>query len=151
MINSPKYGLKTIFIVPAFEILVTEASQFSYSSLTKKQLTDLIFLEEIAPFHQGTRAQACNHYEVWYKAKKPYLLNFKRLYCHWAYEPWFIIHKNISSHLLYKWDDWYIGRGLNKVERVYNLRHFCFKFIVMNDLFIIHSTKLHYQQKVKKN
>ena len=50
---------------------------------------------------------------------------------------------DISRDERYIWNNSYIGRGLNKVERAFNLRHHCFNFIVLHDLFMIHSTSMH--------
>eukprot|EP01083_Nonionella_stella_P068434 181673_1 len=139
MIKGTKYGMKTVFVVPAFEILNETEDLLHYAMMSKSQLTDSVYLENIAPFHEGMQAQKCSEYGLWYKATRPYVLNFDEIYCHWAYEPWFIIHKNISTSPLYRWDDRYLGRGLNKVERVYKLRHGCFNFVVMHNLFMIHA------------
>ena len=79
MIQSANYGYKTVFVVPAFEIIMETAERFEYSSLTKKQLTDLIYLEEIAPFHEKMWAQKCTRYDIWYEAQRPYILNFKQV------------------------------------------------------------------------
>ena len=78
-------------------------------------------------------------YEINYK-----LLNDK---CEWGYEPWYIINTNLSKSIKFKWDNNFIGRGYNKVERVYNLRHHCFKFIVLNHLFMIHKQSMHHKEK----
>eukprot|EP01084_Bolivina_argentea_P199210 340917_1 len=143
MISENEFGIKTVFVVPAFEINSNNYSNnsFEYSdyfnSLSKRQLIDLIYLEDISAFHDGMMAQKCTNYYKWYDIDKPYVIKHK--YCHYAYEPWFIIHRNVSRYSLYEWDNKYIGRGLNKVSRVFKLRHFCFNFIVMHNLFIIHA------------
>ena len=79
MIESENHGYKTVFVVPAFEIIMESAQKFEYSSLTKRQLTDLIYLEEIEPFHEQMNAQRCTQYKIWYEAKQPYILNFQQV------------------------------------------------------------------------
>merc|ERR1711920_1205271 len=59
-------------------------------------------------------------------------------FCHYAYEPWYIMNANTSRMRRHQFGNDYIGRGLNKVERTFTLRHYCFDFIVMSNLFIIH-------------
>ena len=145
---------ETIFIIPSFEIIInnTFSSLLSYSNLNKSSLLNLVFnKKEIIPFHEKMLAQQCTNYNKWYILnlnKKYYKLNYSnyKINCSLYYEPWYIINTKISKK--YPFNNNYIGRGLNKVERTFNLRHNCFNFIVLNNIFIIHSSSLHL---IKKN
>jgi len=144
IINETQFDAHTVFIVPAFEIIEheDEAVHFDYSSVSRKQLLDLVYLEEISPFHVHAQAQRCTNYREWYAADRPYVLDLRdtrRGACHYGFEPWFIMLTSVSRQRQYQWDTRYIGRGLNKVERVYKFRHFCFNFIVLHDAFMIHA------------
>lgn len=94
MISAQHYGEKTVFVVPSFEIIMETADKFEYSSLTKRQLTDLIFLEEIIPFHEGSHAQKCTQYQVWDKATSHYKIDFRRvkqyLFYHYIFQNLYI-------------------------------------------------------------
>lgn len=54
----------------------------------------------------------------------------------------------VSRDDRFRWNDSYIGRGLNKVERVFRLRHHCFNLVVLHNAFMIHSTSVHLAQSV---
>ena len=53
------------------------------------------------------------------------------------------MRSNTSRDARYQWNNSYIGRGLNKVERAFTLRHHCFNFVILHNLFMIHSTSMH--------
>ena len=93
---------------------------------------------EIIPFHlmSAPNAQACSDFGKWYGAEENYRVNYS--FCYWAYEPWYIMNTNLSRMRRHQFDNDYIGRGLNKVERTFTLRHYCFDFIVMSNYFIVH-------------
>eukprot|EP01083_Nonionella_stella_P178130 628385_1 len=152
LVAADKYGIKTVFVVPAFELIRIDGDiDFSYNALTKRQLLDLIYLEELQPFHMHVRnAQQCTAYKTWYRVNSPFRFDFSKIACGYAYEPWFIIHRNISLQPEYKWNNTFIGRGLNKVERVLKLRHLCFTFIVMNDIFMIHALDIKHHSIVDR-
>ena len=84
--------------------------------------------------------QQCTGYNDWYITKTNYKINYMKSNCSLFYEPWYIINTNISRQAQYKWDNRFIGRGYSKT-RVNTLRHHCFNFIVMKDLFVIHAAQ----------
>ena len=153
------YGEKSIFIVPAFEILTENKP--SYSSLNKSQLLEIIRNPpnpkqiDVMPFHYvpymndngdkmglfESNFQQCTGYNDWYTTQTNYKINYLKHNCSLYYEPWYIINTNISRNIKYKWDDRFIGRGYSKTQRVNTLRHNCFNFIVMKDLFVIHAAQ----------
>eukprot|EP00485_Elphidium_margaritaceum_P001807 CAMPEP_0202695564 /NCGR_PEP_ID=MMETSP1385-20130828/9136_1 /ASSEMBLY_ACC=CAM_ASM_000861 /TAXON_ID=933848 /ORGANISM="Elphidium margaritaceum" /LENGTH=351 /DNA_ID=CAMNT_0049351619 /DNA_START=25 /DNA_END=1077 /DNA_ORIENTATION=+ len=115
-----QYGVHVLFVVPAFEVISQTANQSLFTHLSKQQLLGFVYLDDIAPFHADMNAQKCTAYDVWYDASQPYRLDYSP--CHYAYEPWYIMHRNMSVATQYQWDNAFVGRGLNKVERVYRLR-----------------------------
>ena len=151
------YPKETIFIIPAFEILsINNQNHIKYNELSKSELLTMVNNNEIAPFHASMMAQKCTDYNEWYQTTTNYELQYQNNNnCSWAYEPWYIIQTNLSKKAEYQWDNDYIGRGLNKVQRTFKLRHHCFQFTVMKDLFMIHTAKLHhtehFTQKDKEN
>lgn len=145
-VNSKEFGKNTIFIIPSFELVNTE-NMDKYQSLRKKELIDYIENEEeIEPFHVKLRAQICTNYTKWYNIDNNnyfYKLEYNTLLdinieCNKYYEPWYIMNTRLSKSRKYQFNNSYIGRGSNKVDRVMTLRHYCFNFLVLNDLFIIH-------------
>ena len=155
IISKPEIGNKTIFIIPSFEVIREDVDNIDvstrYQSLNKQELVGFIkneYLQEIAPFHAWMQAQKCTNYPKWYTMDKnefsykiPYWHYNYQNNCTWQYEPWYIINTEVSIMEEYQFDNQFVGRGLNKVERVFALRHFCFNFYVLNDLFIIHKPK----------
>eukprot|EP01084_Bolivina_argentea_P176490 305406_1 len=137
IINNNNYGYKSIFIIPSFEVLTVNKPDI-YGHLNKSELINLIENKnEILPFHWDKNAQICTNYNLWYKINKNFELNYFTFNCSLFYEPWYIINSNLSKK--YEWDNKFIGRGYSKTSRVITLRHNCFNFIVMKDLFIIHA------------
>eukprot|EP01083_Nonionella_stella_P165384 550008_1 len=131
----------TIFIVPAFAINTSYVEQNStdYNNLTRTQLMSLI-PHQILPFkYHVTRGQDCTHYSKWYTAQTDYTLNTAS--CAANYEPYFIMNSNISRE--YAWDSRFVGRQLDKVQRLQFLRYLKFTSIVMRDLFMIHVNQPH--------
>lgn len=135
------YGEKSIFILPAFEIL-TENDE-KYKSLTKSEVKEAVDSNDLLPFHfnHSINAQQCTGYNKWYETEQNYKLNHMQSDCSLFYEPWYIIKTNVSRNKLYEWNNKFVGRGYSKVSRVQNLRYHCFNFFVMSDLFIIHAAK----------
>eukprot|EP00485_Elphidium_margaritaceum_P016535 CAMPEP_0202728836 /NCGR_PEP_ID=MMETSP1385-20130828/185829_1 /ASSEMBLY_ACC=CAM_ASM_000861 /TAXON_ID=933848 /ORGANISM="Elphidium margaritaceum" /LENGTH=463 /DNA_ID=CAMNT_0049395089 /DNA_START=189 /DNA_END=1577 /DNA_ORIENTATION=+ len=166
---------ETIFIIPAFEVQsqqritatdthddddadvhAGDAAPIDFNALDKDALLRLIESKTVAPFHASMQAQRCTDYERWYRSVASYVLDYtKHSECSWPYEPWYIIRSEVSRMPQYQWDNDFIGRGLNKVERTFTLRHYCFTFVVMHELFIIHPISLHhtkhFTQKDKLN
>ena len=150
------YGENTIFIVPAFEILTENSDK--YKDLNRTQLIDMALNPpdprqlDIMPFHfvpyNGTtkmelkpaNPQRCTGYNDWYNTETNYRINYMKPNCSLFYEPWYIINTNLSRSDKYKWDNKFVGRGYSKTQRVNTLRHNCFNFIVMKDLFVIHAS-----------
>jgi len=140
-IADPQYGEKSIFIVPSFEVL-TENNR-NFAEMSKSDLMLHVAVRDMFPFHEWCHAQRCTRYHQWYHAVNDYALDYRNKSCYWAYEPWYIMRSDVSRDERYQWNNSYIGRGLNKVERAFNLRHHCFHFIVLHDLFMVHSTSMH--------
>lgn len=144
-----------IFIVPTFEIIHSLGNNDSinmYKSLDMKQLMDYVKDNKIDVFHAKLQGQKCTNYERWYNmddGDKYYEIEYKILgkKCEWGYEPWYIMLTNVSRMDKYRWDSNFAGRGYNKVERAYTLRHYCFKFLVLNHVFMIHKQSLHRKEK----
>ena len=83
-IADPKYGEKSVFIVPSFEVLSENRNVFN--RLDKSDLLHLVQSEDISPFHVAIQAQRCTKYDKWYKAEEDYALDYQNKSCYWAYE-----------------------------------------------------------------
>eukprot|EP01083_Nonionella_stella_P165383 550006_1 len=133
----------TIFIVPAFAINTSYVEQNStdYNNLTRTQLMSLI-PHQILPFKSNvTTGQTCTDYSKWYTAQTDYKIKLGRERCSLWYEPFYIMNSNISRE--YAWDSRFVGRQLDKVQRLQFLRYLKFTSIVMRDLFMIHVNQPH--------
>eukprot|EP01083_Nonionella_stella_P022979 63504_1 len=143
---------KSIFIVPSFEVL--RENKDTYAQLQKHELVDLIHQNDIIPFHAvaqydannvnktewtESNAQGCTEYAKWYGADTNYKLDYEAWQCSLYYEPWYIMKSELSRDAQYQWNNAFVGRGYSKTSRVNVLRHYCFNFYVMKDLFMIHA------------
>ena len=60
IISKPEIGVKTIFIVPSFEVLFDNLDE--YQALNKKELINYVRIGEISPFHEKQSSQQCTQY-----------------------------------------------------------------------------------------
>eukprot|EP01083_Nonionella_stella_P255804 877499_1 len=79
MISDTQYGLKTVFVVSVFEIIDEFDDTSDFDKLSKRTLLDLVYLDEVVPFHEGKHAHKCSDYDTWYTAGKPYRLDFNEV------------------------------------------------------------------------
>eukprot|EP01083_Nonionella_stella_P304874 1061393_1 len=136
----------TIFIVPAFAMNASyiEDSTTDYNNLTRAQLTSFI-PHQILPFqyniakHNILIYQRCTAYSQWYKTETDYVIDSTR--CSTEYEPYYIINTAISRE--YAWDSRFVGRHLDKIQRMQLLRYLEFTAIVLRDMFMIHVNQPH--------
>eukprot|EP01083_Nonionella_stella_P166402 556245_1 len=143
LIRMHEYPAHTMFVVATFQIntsTVEEHPQINYNELTKSDLIGLI-PEQILPFYFGDDEpyQSCTNYKMWFQKKQDYVLN--HTHCDGRYEPFIIMNSNLSRE--YHWDNYFMGRHLDKTQRILFLRYCDFTAVALHDLFMIHANRMH--------
>eukprot|EP01083_Nonionella_stella_P304477 1058326_1 len=137
-----------IFIVPAFAFSMNSSyiqDGTSFNNLTHTELMSFI-PHQILPFKYDRQIsrifQECTDYSKWYTAKTDYtLLLDNSTRCDMRYEPFYIMNSIISRQ--YAWDSRFVGRHLDKIQRMMSLRYLNFTGIVLRDMFMIHVQETH--------
>ena len=93
----------SIFIVPSFEINPNYANSAKLKLEMSGPLgrSDLVTnSNEFIPFHMKSapNAQGCTDFDQWYVSETNYKVNYS--FCHYAYEPWYIMNKILSIILI---------------------------------------------------
>eukprot|EP01084_Bolivina_argentea_P245326 410754_1 len=136
-----------LWIIPAFQWRSYEFER-KYKNknkylLTKTELIKLIELKIISPFDfdEWKWGHICTDYDKWYNISiaNNGTNNYHIKYCNPYYEPYAILKTEYSQK--YKWDNDYIGRGLDDVQHIAFLAYNCFEFQVISNMFIIHEYK----------
>jgi len=129
---------KAVFVVPAFEMNKTFATEKEVGSFTRDEIRQN---RNIVQFHRNFDVgHYCTNYARWFGANSIYEVNISR--CALWYEPWVIIKTAVSRMEDNQWPQEMVGRGWNKVARLNMLRHNCFRFWVLPDVFMVHSHDL---------
>lgn len=120
-----------VFVIPAFEL----KKDINYPE-DKPSLLKLYHEGVIIPFHSDKKAHTQTNYTHWVEAAQPYAVEYDE----W-YEPYFIFRKSVLARI--RSNEWFhevfVDRGRNKLLLPCELSQAGFEFIVVPDLFIIHS------------
>eukprot|EP00055_Hartaetosiga_balthica_P009510 m.38020 g.38020 ORF g.38020 m.38020 type:complete len:264 (+) comp6772_c0_seq3:1412-2203(+) len=124
---------KVAFVVPAFELVVGDRATLSVSDfpLDKFSLLQSIEAGNIIPFRQDAspKSHFATNYEKWAKASTPYSIHYMDMF-----EPYVIVPKNGMP----RFDESFVGYGMNKISFAMELYAGGFEFVVVPDAWVIH-------------
>ncbi|KAL1506283.1 hypothetical protein ABEB36_005675 [Hypothenemus hampei] len=114
-------------VIPAFEPTKSNVR----IPMSKAQLIESLDKKEIRPFLSEIWAagHAPTDYERWRKEFEPYTVKWQT-----HYEPYVVVKSNVTLY-----DERFLGFGWNKLSHIMELEAQKYQFIVLSDVFIIHS------------
>jgi Glycosyl-transferase for dystroglycan len=119
-----------IFVVPAFEF--TSKFDGNYP-ITKERIVSLCDKGMVQLFHPKGKGHILINFDKWKESRRPYYINWER----W-FEPYFIGRRSAMNTTEW-YDERFVDRGRNKVVLPMQLALEGFRFVVLHDVFLIHS------------
>lgn len=118
--------LNRALVVPAFE---TQEYKFEFPK-DKKGLIQQLDQRKVSEFREQIwpEGHKQTNIEKWKTSSSNYEVDWAR-----AYEPFIVVHRDVP-----RFDERFIGFGWNKVQHITHLAALNYKFIVLQDAFVIH-------------